>query len=119
MKTIISVILMTLVSFALSGKSQAQTVRDDNSGQAYFEHAARVLCGPRARVLVSPTSASVILSGEYLADRNLNEVARNLAIDGLNAFPDSPSFSGKWPKNSLDSRPNKSQFFAALGEQAF
>jgi hypothetical protein len=76
-----------------ASRSQAQTVRDDNSGQAYLEHAARVLCGPRARVFVSPTSASVILSGEYLADRNLNEVARNLAIDGLNAFPDSPSFS--------------------------
>jgi len=93
MKMIIAVILMTAVSLSPTSKSQAQTVRDDNSGQAYFEHAARVLCGPKARVLVSPTSASVILSGEYLADRNLNEVARNLALDGLNAFPDSHSFS--------------------------
>src|SRR6266481_1593921 len=93
MKTIIAVTLMTVASLASASKSQAQTVRDDNSGQAYFEHAAKVLCGPRARVLVSPDSASVILSGEYLQDRNLNEVARNLALDGLNAFPDSPSFS--------------------------
>lgn len=92
MKTIIAVILITAVSLAPTSKSQAQTVRDDNSGQADFERAARVLCGPRARVSVSATSASVFLSGEYLADRNLNEVARNLAIDGLNAFPDSPSF---------------------------
>ena len=92
MKTIIAMILMTTVSLAPASKSQAQTVRDNNPGQAYFENAARVLCGPRARVSVSATSASVFLSGEYLADRNLNEVARNLAIDGLNAFPDSPSF---------------------------
>jgi hypothetical protein len=93
MKIIIAMILMTAACLMPASRSQAQTVRDDNSGQAYLEHAARVLCGPRARVFVSPTSASVILSGEYLADRNLNEVARNLAIDGLNAFPDSPSFS--------------------------
>jgi len=92
MKTIIAVILLTAVSLASASKSQAQTVRDDNSAQAYFEKAARVLCGPRARVSVSATSASVFLSGEYLPDRNLNEVARNLALDGLNAFPDSNSF---------------------------
>jgi hypothetical protein len=92
MKKIVVMILMAVVSFAPTSKSQAQTVRDDNSAQAYFEKAARVLCGPRARVSVSATSASVFLSGEYLPDRNLNEVARNLALDGLNAFPDSPSF---------------------------
>jgi hypothetical protein len=93
MKTIIAVILMTAASLASASKSQAQTVQDDNSGEAYFANAVRQLCGSRARVLVSPNSASVILRGEYLADRNLNEVARNLALDGLNAFPDSPSFS--------------------------
>jgi hypothetical protein len=93
MGNIIAAILMAAVSVSLTTKSQAQTAQDSNSGQAYFEHAARVLCGPRARVLVSPDSASVILSGEYLQDRNLNEVARNLALDGLNAFPDSSSFS--------------------------
>jgi hypothetical protein len=93
MKTIIAMILMTAAGLASTSKSQAQTVRDNNSGQAYLERAARVLCGPRARVSVSATSASVFLFGEYLADRNLNEVARNLALDGLNAFPDSPSFS--------------------------
>jgi hypothetical protein len=92
MKTIIALILMTTVNLVPVSKSQAQTVRDDNSGQAYVERAARVLCGPRAHVSVSATCASVYLSGEYLQDRNLNEVARNLAIDDLNAFPDSPSF---------------------------
>jgi hypothetical protein len=91
-KTIIAMTLIMAASLAFTSKSQAQTVRDDNSGQAYFEKAARVLCGPRAHVSVSADSASVFLSGEYLADRNLNEVARNLAIEGLNAFPDSPSF---------------------------
>lgn len=93
MKTIIAVLLMTAVSLASTGKSQAQTVQDDNSGQAYFEKEARILCGPRVRVSVSPISASVFLSGEHLQDRNLDAVARNLAIEGLNAFPESPSFT--------------------------
>jgi hypothetical protein len=92
MKTITAAILMTAASLASAGKSQAQTVQDNNSGQAYVENSARVLCGPRARVSVSANSASVFLYGEYLQNRNLDEVARNIALDGLNAFPDSPSF---------------------------
>jgi len=82
---------MTAVGLMCASKSQAQTVRD-NSGQEYFERAATALCGPRVHVSVSSDSAFVSLSGEYLQNRNLNEVARNLALDGLNAFPDSPSF---------------------------
>ena len=91
MKTIIAIILMTMVSLTTS-KSRAQAVQDSNSAQVYFENAVRQLCGPRARVSVSADSASVFLSGEYLQNRNLDEVARNLAIDGRNAFPDSSSF---------------------------
>lgn len=91
MKTIIAMVLMAAGSLAPTGKSQAQTVRD-NSGQEYFQRAAIALCGPRVHVSVSSDGAFVYLSGEYLENRNLNEVARNLALDGLNAFPDSPSF---------------------------
>ena len=91
LKTIITVLIMTAVGLMSASKSQAQTIRD-NSGQTYFEQAARALCGPRAHVSLSSDSAYVYLSGEYLENRNLNEVARNLALDGLNAFPDSPSF---------------------------
>jgi hypothetical protein len=75
-----------------ASKSQAQTVRD-SSGQEYFERAAKTACGPRAQVELGPHSASVYLSGEYLENRNLDSVARNLAIDGLNAFPESKYFS--------------------------
>jgi hypothetical protein len=89
MKTIIVVIFIMAVSFA--SRSQAQTVRD-TSGQDYFELAAEKLCGPRVQVRLGPHSALVYLSGECLENRNLNEVARNLAIDGLNAFPESQSF---------------------------
>jgi hypothetical protein len=93
LKTIIAVFIITAVSLMSPSKSQAQTVReDDNSGQSYFERAAKELCGPRARVFVSFDHAFVLLSGEYLADRNLDAVARNLAVDGLNAFPESQTF---------------------------
>ena len=85
-------ILATVGLAGLNNESQAQTVQDNNSAEAYFDNAARVLCGARARVSVSANSASVFLYGEYLQNRNLDEVARNLALDGLNAFPDSPSF---------------------------
>src|SRR5260221_2829086 len=93
MKTIIAAIFITAVSLTPTIKSQAQTVRDDNAGEVYFEKQARVLCGARAHIYVSATSATVMLSGEYIQDRNLNEVARNLALEGLNAFPESPSFT--------------------------
>jgi hypothetical protein len=43
-------------------------------------------------VSISSDSAFAYLSGAYLENRNLNEVARNLALDGLNALPESPSF---------------------------
>lgn len=77
----------------LPNRFEAQTVQETSGSAAYVEHAAKVLCGPRARVRVWATGASVYLSGEYLQDRNLNEVARNIALDGLNAYPDSSSFS--------------------------
>ena len=94
MKTIITVITMTAVGLVgPASKSQAQTVQDNNSGQVYFEHSAKVLCGSRASISVRPESAYISLSGEYLQNRNLDEVARNLALDGLNAFPDSKFFS--------------------------
>src|SRR5260370_42247836 len=91
LKTIITVLIMTAVGLMSASKSQAQTVRD-NSGQEYFQRAAATLCGPRVQVRLGPHSAFVFLSGEYLEDRNLDAVARNLAIDGLNAFPESQSF---------------------------
>jgi hypothetical protein len=87
-----SPLLLLSIIVALA-TSQAQTVQDSNSGQAYFENAARVLCGSNARVSVSVDSAFIYLSGEHLQNRNLDEVARNLALAGLNAYPDSSSFS--------------------------
>lgn len=75
----------------LTSESQAQTVRDD-SGETYFQSCVRQLCGPRAEVYLAPHSAQIILSGEYLQDRNLDAIARNLAISGLNVFPQSAYF---------------------------
>jgi hypothetical protein len=46
----------------------------------------------RANVRFSSDRAYVYVSGEYLQNRNLNEVAHDLALDGLNAFPGSRSF---------------------------
>lgn len=85
---------MTITSLlGTVGQSDAQTVRDDDSGgEGYFLKAVQTLCGPRAQVRLSSRSVSIYLSGEYLEDRNLSAMARNLALDGLNAFTDSPSF---------------------------
>jgi hypothetical protein len=91
MKTLIAIILMTAVSLTTS-KSQAQTVRDD-SGENYFLSSVRSLCGPRAQVYLAPHSAQVVLSGEYLEDRNLDSIARNIALSGLNVFPNSKYFA--------------------------
>jgi len=93
MKNIIAVIIMAGVSLTgTASKSQAQTVRDD-SGETYFASCVRQLCGPRAQIYLAPHSAKVILSGEYLEDRNLDAIARNIALSGLNVFPDSDYFS--------------------------
>jgi hypothetical protein len=90
-KTIITIFIMMAVGLASASKSQAQTV-GDKTGQAYFERAAASLCGPRVHVRFSSDRAYVYVSGEYLQNRNLNEVAHDLALDGLNAFPASRSF---------------------------
>jgi hypothetical protein len=91
--TILTVItiIATIGLAGLTNESQAQTVRD-NSGETYFQNVVRQLCGPRAEVYLAPHSAKIILSGEYLEDRNLDAVARNIAISGLNIFPDSAYF---------------------------
>src|ERR1700751_2492170 len=90
-KTIITVLIMMAAALASARKSQAQTV-PDKKGQAYFERAAAILCGPRVHVRFSTDRAYVYVLGEYLENRNLNEVAHNLALDGLSAFPKSRSF---------------------------
>jgi|ERR1700756_1433503 hypothetical protein len=90
-KTIITVLIMMAAGLASASKSQAQTV-PDKKGQAYFERAAATLCGPRVHVRFSSDRAYVYVSGEHLQNRNLNEVAHDLALDGLNAFPESRSF---------------------------
>jgi len=90
-KTIITIFIMMAVGLASASKSQAQTV-GDKTGQAYFQRAAASLCGPRVHVRFSSDRAYVYVSGEYLQNRNLNEVAHDLALDGLNAFPESRSF---------------------------
>jgi hypothetical protein len=64
-------ILATVGLTSLNNESQAQTVRDD-SGETYFLSSVRSLCGPRAQVYLAPHSAKVVLSGEYLEDRNLD-----------------------------------------------
>jgi hypothetical protein len=35
----------------------------------------------------------MLFSGEYLEDRNLDSIARNIALSGLNVFPDSEHFA--------------------------
>jgi hypothetical protein len=92
MKIIIAMILMTAATSVPGSRSQAQTVRDD-SGENYFLSSVRSLCGPRAQVYLAPYSAKVVLSGEYLEDRNLDSIARNIALSGLNVFPDSEYFA--------------------------
>ena len=82
-KTIITVLIMMAVGLMSASKSQAQTV-GDKTGQAYFERAAASLCGPRVHVRFSSDRAYVYVSGEYLQNRNLNEVTHDLALDGLN-----------------------------------
>jgi len=98
MKTIIAMILLTAAISEPASRSHAQTVRG-NSGGEYFQRAAETLCGSRVRVNLDSDGALVYLSGEYLQNRNLDEVARNLALDGLNAFPESQSFS-VWVEDS-------------------
>jgi hypothetical protein len=90
-KTIITVLTMLVIGLTFAGKSEAQSDRD-KTGQAYFERAAAILCGPRVHVRFSTDRAYVYVLGEYLENRNLNEVAHNLALDGLSAFPKSRSF---------------------------
>ena len=85
-------ILATVGLAGLNNESQAQTVRDD-SGETYFLSSVRSLCGQRAQVYLAPHSAKVALSGEYLEDRNLDSIARNIALSGLNVFPDSEYFA--------------------------
>jgi len=85
-------ILATVGLAGLNNESQAQTVRDD-SGETYFLSSVRSLCGPKAQVYLAPHSAKVVLSGEYLEDRNLDSIARNIALSGLNVFPDSEYFA--------------------------
>jgi hypothetical protein len=86
------IILATVGLTGLNNESQAQTVRDD-SGETYFLSSVRSLCGPRAQVYLAPHSAKVVLSGEYLEDRNLDSIARNIALSGLNVFSDSEYFA--------------------------
>ena len=90
-KTIITVLIMMALGLMSASKSQAQPVRD-KTGRAYFERAAATLCGPKVHVTFSSDRAYVYVSGDFLENRNLNEVAHNLALDGLNAFPKSRSF---------------------------
>src|SRR5258707_6499907 len=90
-KTTITVIIMMAVGLMSASKSQAQSVRD-KTGQAYFERAAATLCGPKVHVTFSSDRAYVYVSGDFLENRNLNEVALTLAHDGLNDFPESRSF---------------------------
>ena len=94
-------ILTTVVLTGVNNESQAQTVRDD-SGETYFLSSVRSLCGPRAQVYLAPHSAKVVLSGEYLADRNLDSIARNIALSGLNVFTDSTYFD-VWVQDSKGS----------------
>jgi hypothetical protein len=79
--------IFAIISIMLIGLAGAQTVRDDSAEQ-YFAGEVRALCGPRAEIYMGPHSATIVLSGEYLEDRNLNATARNLALAGLYAYPD-------------------------------
>ena len=89
---------VALVVLALAGlvetaqESKAQTERESSGGRTYFENAVKALCGSGAHVSVSSDSAFIFLAGEHLENRNLDEIARNLALDGLKAFPDSEYF---------------------------
>jgi hypothetical protein len=89
-KTIITVLIMMAIGLMSASKSQGQADRD-TKGQAYFERAAATLCGHSSAREVS-TDRAYVYVGEYLENRNLNELAHNLALDGLNAFPKSRSF---------------------------
>jgi hypothetical protein len=102
MRILSAIIVAATISLAgLTSESQAQTVRD-NSGETYFQNVVRQLCGPRAEIYLAPHSAKIILSGEYLEDRNLDAVARNIAISGLNIFSDSTYFD-VWVQDSKGS----------------
>jgi hypothetical protein len=90
-RTIIIVLIMMAVGLMSASKAQGQADRDAK-GQAYFERAAATLCGPGVHVRFSTDRAYVYVSGALLENRNLNELAHSLALDGLNAFPKSRSF---------------------------
>ena len=90
MVKIITILIMMAVGVMSASKSQAQTT-SDKRGQAYFEQAAAMLCGARVQVRFS-TDRAYVYVGEDLGNRNLNEMAHNLALDGLSAFPKSRSF---------------------------
>jgi hypothetical protein len=87
---VLNLVLRTLGT-PFVGLSQVQTV-SDNSGQHYFLRAVTTLCGPRVHVRLGPTSALVYVSGEYLENRNLDSIARDLAQAGLDAFSENNSF---------------------------
>jgi hypothetical protein len=93
MKLAVAIVVLALAGLVETAQeSKAQTVRDTSGGRTYFENAVKALCGSGAHVSVSSDSAFIFLSGEYRENRNLDELARNLALDGLNAFPDSEYF---------------------------
>jgi len=93
MKLAVALVVLALAGFVETAQeSKAQTVRDNSGGRTYFENAVKALCGFGAHISVSSDSAFIFLSGECVENRNLNEIARNLALDGLNAFPDSEYF---------------------------
>ena len=94
-------VLATVGLAGLNNESQAQTVRDD-SGENYFRSCVSALCGPRAEIYLAPHSARIVLSGEYLQKRNLDGIANNLAISGLNVFSDSTYFD-VWVQDSKGS----------------
>jgi hypothetical protein len=93
MKLAVAIVVLALAGLVETAQeSKAQTVRDTSGGRTYFENAVKALCGSGAHVSVSSDSAFIFLSGEYRENRNLDELARNLALDGLDAFPDSEYF---------------------------
>ena len=91
MKTAIAVIIIMASSLAgLASKSVAQT-DDESVGGGYFLRVVSRYC-PGARVMWSTSEAYIYLSDKYLEDRNLDAIARNIAIEGLSAFPHSGHF---------------------------
>ena len=93
MKLAVALVVLALAGFVETAQeSKAQTVLDSSGGRTYFENAVKALCGSGAHVSVSSDSAFIFLSGECVENRNLDEIAHNLALDGLNAFPDSEYF---------------------------